>query len=223
MRDSVTYIAVVRHPLDVAMSDRDHAANMKRNRAIRLRKKVAGKYEPAREAAEIPDDPAEFLRWFIDNDEPATGSGPERPGRFLRAGAHLLDSARPAERPSLPLLGHVERSRHPDASRLGRPGRADRRRSFGRSWSTRRPSSRCARGPRSRLRTRISICGANLKGSSRLAAAATGRRCCRRTTSRISTAGCATWRRRDRLDPERPASRRALSQTRARARRSGSG
>ena len=36
MYGSVTYIAVVRHPLDVAMSDRDHGANMREERASPL-------------------------------------------------------------------------------------------------------------------------------------------------------------------------------------------
>jgi len=72
--DTVTYIAVVRHPLDVAMSDRDHAENMREDRAIELRTAAAG--EAPRRTAQPPDEPAAFLRWFIDNDEPSTGSGP---------------------------------------------------------------------------------------------------------------------------------------------------
>lgn len=76
MRDSITYIAVVRHPLDVAMSDRDHAANMKRDHAIELRTAAVGEYERIRTYVELPDDASEFLRWFIDSDELPTGSGP---------------------------------------------------------------------------------------------------------------------------------------------------
>jgi hypothetical protein len=74
MLDSVTYIAVVRHPLDVAMSDRDHSANMREERAVELRESVAGPAEHGSSSA--PEEPAEFLRWFIDNDEVPTGSGP---------------------------------------------------------------------------------------------------------------------------------------------------
>lgn len=73
---SVTYIAVIRHPLDVALSDRDHAANMLRVRAVELREAASGKYVPATEFTPLPEDPADLLRWFIDNDEQATGSGP---------------------------------------------------------------------------------------------------------------------------------------------------
>jgi aryl sulfotransferase len=73
---SVTYIAVIRHPLDVALSDRDHASNMLRARADELREAMSGRYEPATERDEPPDDPADYLRWFIDNHEQPTGSGP---------------------------------------------------------------------------------------------------------------------------------------------------
>ncbi len=74
IHDSVTYIAVVRHPLDVAMSDLDHSANMREERAVALREAVAGPAEHGSGSA--PEEPTEFLRWFIDNDEPPTGSGP---------------------------------------------------------------------------------------------------------------------------------------------------
>jgi aryl sulfotransferase len=73
---SVTYIAVIRHPLDVALSDRDHSANMLKERAVEMREAVAGRYEPPADREQAPDDPAEFLRWFIDNKEQPTGSGP---------------------------------------------------------------------------------------------------------------------------------------------------
>ena len=73
--DEVTYVVVVRHPLDVAMSDRDHGANVREERAVELRVSVAGPAE-RRGSDPLPEDPAEFLRWFIDNDEPPTGSGP---------------------------------------------------------------------------------------------------------------------------------------------------
>lgn len=72
--DTVTYIAVVRHPLDVALSDRDHAENVREGHVVELRTAAAG--EAPRRATEPPEEPAAFLRWFIDNDEPATGSGP---------------------------------------------------------------------------------------------------------------------------------------------------
>ena len=66
---------VVRHPLHVAMSDRDHGANVREERAVELRVSVAGPAERG-DSDPLPEDPAEFLRWFIDNDEPPTGSGP---------------------------------------------------------------------------------------------------------------------------------------------------
>jgi hypothetical protein len=74
--DSVTYIAVARHPLDVALSDRDHDENMRFDRAVELRVAASGPAEDTPEPPPVTDDPAEFLRWFIDNDEPPVGSGP---------------------------------------------------------------------------------------------------------------------------------------------------
>jgi hypothetical protein len=72
--DSVTYIAMARHPLDVALSDLDHQQNMRAERAAELRRTAAGLSERA--PRDMPEDPAEFLRWFIDHEEPPSGSGP---------------------------------------------------------------------------------------------------------------------------------------------------
>ncbi|HEX5017067.1 MAG TPA: sulfotransferase domain-containing protein [Actinomycetes bacterium] len=75
--DSVTYIAVVRHPLDVALSDRDHDRNMRMDETERLRVAAAG--EPDADVTRFPDwpdDEGDYLRWFIDSDYPPTGSGP---------------------------------------------------------------------------------------------------------------------------------------------------
>ncbi len=75
--DSVTYIAVARHPLDVALSDRDHRENMRTDHAVELRVAATGPDGPAvRTADPAPDEPAAYLRWFVDNDEQPTGSGP---------------------------------------------------------------------------------------------------------------------------------------------------
>jgi len=75
--ESVTYIAVVRHPLDVALSDRDHSENMREDHLVDLRVAASGPAGPGLPDRESPpDDPGEFLRWFIDNEETPTGSGP---------------------------------------------------------------------------------------------------------------------------------------------------
>jgi len=73
---SVTYICVIRHPLDVALSDRNHMDNMRRIKTVRMRNKTSGKYESDVEREEAPQDPADYLRWFIDNHELPSGSGP---------------------------------------------------------------------------------------------------------------------------------------------------
>jgi len=76
--DRVTYIAVVRHPLDVAMSDRDHSANQDSDRARELRSAVVGEPDPQLSATwpDPPEDDTDYLRWFVDNDLPPSGSGP---------------------------------------------------------------------------------------------------------------------------------------------------
>lgn len=74
LNPTVTYITLIRHPLDVALSDRDHRANQNGQRAHDLRLAVAGPPEPPFDRG--PDDVAGYLRWFIDNDLPPTGSGP---------------------------------------------------------------------------------------------------------------------------------------------------
>jgi hypothetical protein len=73
---NVTYIAVIRHPLDVALSDRDHGLNMNEEETVALRESVAGKYEKPAGQEDAPEEPAPFLRWFIDNSRGPTGSGP---------------------------------------------------------------------------------------------------------------------------------------------------
>ncbi|MFI5099266.1 MAG: sulfotransferase domain-containing protein [Actinomycetes bacterium] len=75
--DSVTYIAVARHPLDVALSDRDHRENMRTDHAVELRVAATGPSGPqVRTSDPPPDEPAAYLRWFIDNEEQPSGSGP---------------------------------------------------------------------------------------------------------------------------------------------------
>ncbi len=83
---TVTYITVIRHPLDVALSDADHHANQNADRALELRTVAVGAPDPAIVAA-VPEDPAEYLRWFIDNDLPATGSGPNGLADFCQQAA----------------------------------------------------------------------------------------------------------------------------------------
>ena len=74
---SVTYITVIRHPLDVAMSDLDHADNERFDRLVELRKAAVGSEAPAEGALDdAPQEPDAYLRWFIDNDVQPTGSGP---------------------------------------------------------------------------------------------------------------------------------------------------
>jgi hypothetical protein len=77
VHSTVTYIAVVRHPLDVALSDLDHGENMRVEHALEMRNAAVGEPElPDVAREEPPDDPGDYLRWFIDNHEQPSGSGP---------------------------------------------------------------------------------------------------------------------------------------------------
>jgi hypothetical protein len=75
--DDVTFIAVIRHPLDVALSDRDHHANTDVDRARALRLAATGTLPPPTpDRLAEPDDDAAYLVWFVDNDLEPVGSGP---------------------------------------------------------------------------------------------------------------------------------------------------
>jgi hypothetical protein len=86
----VTYITVIRHPLDVALSYRDHEENLDAERLVALRTTAVGADESEdssfshetkpRESERHPEDepeaPDAYLRWWIDNDIEPKGSGP---------------------------------------------------------------------------------------------------------------------------------------------------
>jgi hypothetical protein len=74
---SVTYIAMIRHPLDVALSYRDHDRNLDVERLVALRTAAAGPGDTGDELFDDePEEPDAFLRWFIDNDIGGSGVGP---------------------------------------------------------------------------------------------------------------------------------------------------
>lgn len=73
--DAVTYLCCVRHPLDVALSDFDHRQNMDTEHAAALRLAAAGDADLAElPPIERPTEPAAYLRWWIDDETPPTGS-----------------------------------------------------------------------------------------------------------------------------------------------------
>ena len=71
----VTFIAVVRHPLDVALSRFDHRANQDHVNTERLRQEAVGSATPASGRGSQPTEPADFVRWWIDNDMDHRGIG----------------------------------------------------------------------------------------------------------------------------------------------------
>lgn len=74
---SLTYLTVFRHPLDVALSDLDHARNT-HEEIFRLRQAAVGDKDLDRLPAkpDRPLDPADHLRQFIAIDVEPIGSGP---------------------------------------------------------------------------------------------------------------------------------------------------
>lgn len=75
LRRDVSYIAVVRHPLDVALSMRDHGANVDGEQVVALRTAANGQFTfPDEERP--PEDDAEYLRWWVHNDLEPDGNGP---------------------------------------------------------------------------------------------------------------------------------------------------
>jgi aryl sulfotransferase len=74
---SVTYITMIRHPLDVALSYRDHDENLDFERIVALRTTASGPAETEESLFEDePKEPDAYLRWFIDNDIESKGNGP---------------------------------------------------------------------------------------------------------------------------------------------------
>ena len=92
LHPTVTYIAVIRHPLDVALSDRDHRSNMDQRRALELRAAAAGAPDPSLRREPEPLDVVDYLRWFIDNDVPPTGSGPNGLADFCQQATTYWDA-----------------------------------------------------------------------------------------------------------------------------------
>ena len=73
----VTYITVIRHPLDVALSYRDHDKNLDSERLVELRTTAAGPDDSEDGLFDDePEGPDAYLRWFIDNSLEPMGSGP---------------------------------------------------------------------------------------------------------------------------------------------------
>lgn len=81
--DGVHYVSVIRHPLDVALSDLDHDRNSVDGAAGRLRDAVIAaeggspwQWPPGWSWPPEGDDPRERLLWFVAAENPSTGSGP---------------------------------------------------------------------------------------------------------------------------------------------------
>jgi len=70
-----TFLCVMRHPLDVALSRYDHrdSQDHARTETIRMEADNSPWLPPTRDRQ--PTEPDEFIRWWIDNDRPHLGAG----------------------------------------------------------------------------------------------------------------------------------------------------
>ncbi len=74
--DAITYFCVVRHPLDAALSNRDHGANMDEARLIALREAAGSEHGATGANVKRHDlDPGDYLRAWIEDDTPSGGTG----------------------------------------------------------------------------------------------------------------------------------------------------
>jgi aryl sulfotransferase len=80
----LSFIAMARHPLDVALSFVDHFENADQARVVDLITQASGIPDlPPRERA--PEDPGEYLAWWIENDSEPNGAGPSGLGDFCNS------------------------------------------------------------------------------------------------------------------------------------------
>ena len=85
--ERVTYIAVLRHPLDVALSMRDHMQTIDRERIRNLIRDVDPGIMATWEGEEVPDSDADYLRRWIEFDDDRWEEGSSGLGEF---GRHAL-------------------------------------------------------------------------------------------------------------------------------------
>lgn len=82
--ERVTYVAVLRHPLDVALSIRDHMRTIDSQHIRNLVAVVDPGIMTTWEQLDAPDDDAEYLRWWIEFDADLWEEGTSGLGEFVR-------------------------------------------------------------------------------------------------------------------------------------------
>src|SRR6266508_5421693 len=172
--DEVTYIAVIRHPLDVALSNADHFENERAERAIELRTRAAGPPDLPEQGLPFHD-LAGYLRWFIDNDVAPTGSGPNGLADYCEQIRTYWDAREAPNVPcsTTPTCGPSVRARCDGSPRCSA---CPSTRTGGRRSSKPPGSSRCGPAPTTPHRRRTWGCGGIRGPSSGRAGPATGHR-----------------------------------------------
>lgn len=82
--EQVTYIAVLRHPLDVALSMRDHKRTIDFSHVSELIGQVDPDIMSTWRDIDAPEDDAEYLRWWIEFDAAVWRQGTSGLGEFAR-------------------------------------------------------------------------------------------------------------------------------------------
>jgi hypothetical protein len=113
-RDTITYLTVVRHPLDAVLSDRDHRANMDRARMHDLRDRASPGLPDTGDPRVVTDEPTDdvdFLRWWVDNDLPPSGTGTTNLAEFAHQASTYWDAR---ARPNVHLFHYADLCRDRD-------------------------------------------------------------------------------------------------------------
>lgn len=92
--ERVTYIAVLRHPLDVALSMRDHMRTIDRDRIRGLISEVDPDIMTTWGQIDVPEDDGDYLRWWIEFDEDLWDEGTSGLGEFARHALTYWDARR---------------------------------------------------------------------------------------------------------------------------------
>lgn len=81
---TVTYLAVLRHPLDVAMSMRDHVRSLDRLRVRSLVEEHDPELMTTWESTAVPEDDSGYLRWWIEHQSEVWEDGAGNLAEFVR-------------------------------------------------------------------------------------------------------------------------------------------
>lgn len=101
----VTYLCLGRHPLDVAVSDWDHRENADLDRLTALRFEASGEDLDGIPWFERPTELGAYLRWWIHDETPATGTGTTNLAELAH---HVATAWAARDEPGVHLVHHAD-------------------------------------------------------------------------------------------------------------------